>query len=200
MIKNILFDIGGVLVRHDPMDILSGMDISEERKEHLFDLLRTDRFFNDVDLGIYSGMLAALPSFKERHPEAAGDLQAFFDAGFMKSYTPLQKGQELLRHFHEKGYHIYLLSNFSKDGIEILKEKFDFFQYVDGELISYRVKLVKPDLRIYRLLLEKFDLMAEECLFLDDREDNVMAARNAGLQAVIFDEKTIDSKLKTILD
>lgn len=200
MIKNIIFDIGGVLVRHDPKDILDKMDIPKERKEHLLELFRTDRFFNDVDLGLYEGMLKALPSFQERHPEAKDDLQAFFDLGFLDSYTPLIKGQELLKRFQKEGYHIYLLSNFSKDGIDILKKKFDFFSYVDGELISYRVRVIKPDVRIYRLLLEKFDLMAEECLFLDDRKDNVEVSKKLGFHAIVFDENTIDSQLKEYLD
>ena len=63
----------------------------------------------------------------------------------------------------------------------------DFLPHMDGGVFSCYVQLIKPDPEIYRTLMDKYDLKAEECVFIDDREENVVAARELGMQAIRFE-------------
>ena len=198
-IENIIFDIGGVLIQHDPEPFISSMEISPEEKNRLSSILREPDLFLNLDLGIFDTFMDALDDICERHPEDKRNLHDFFTSGFMEKYTLATKGAGILHDLKMKGYGIYLLSNFSKDGIETLKKNFSFFDDVDGMLISSNVHLVKPDRRIYRLMIEKFDFFADECLFLDDRLENVLSAREVGFNSIVYSEKTIDDELKRYL-
>ena len=63
----------------------------------------------------------------------------------------------------------------------------EFYEYTDGGIISYREHLIKPDLQVYRLLLERYGLEASECVFIDDLKENVNAAKNLGINGIVFE-------------
>ena len=84
----------------------------------------------------------------------------------------------------EKGYKIYLLSNYSEELFHAHTKGAKFLDVLDGGVVSYQVHALKPDREIYEILLEKYSLKAEECLFFDDRMDNVEGAKKAGIQAI----------------
>ncbi len=85
---------------------------------------------------------------------------------------------ELGARFEKKGYKVYILSNFSEFGFNRVKDTFDFLPYADGALISYEVKLVKPDRKIYETLCERFDITPENAVFLDDNAKTPKLRRN----------------------
>ncbi|MGN0295450.1 MAG: HAD family hydrolase [Lachnospiraceae bacterium] len=87
----------------------------------------------------------------------------------------------------EAGFQVYYLSNYSRRLREKVPQTIDFLPYMDGGVFSCDVKLMKPDQKIYQLLCEKYDLVPEHCLFIDDRQENVDAAVQFGMQAVRFD-------------
>ncbi len=197
--ENIIFDLGGVLVSHDPGPYLERLFSDPKDRQRVLEILSEKDFWTNLDLGLHETYKDALPEIYGKHKKDENLLRRFFDSDFMDEYTSLKKGTELLSSFKKQGYGIYILSNFSKDGIKKLMDSFSFFDDADGMLISCDVHLVKPDKRIYRLLEEKFDLFADECLFLDDREENVLAARNAGFNSIVYSEDTIDEELKKYL-
>ena len=84
----------------------------------------------------------------------------------------------------EKGYKIYLLSNYSEELLHVHTKGAKFLNVLDGGVVSYQVHVLKPDREIYEILLEKYSLKAEECLFFDDRMDNVEGAKKVGIQAI----------------
>lgn len=195
-IQNIIFDLGGVIIKHDPTKLIDSLRFSKEEKEHLFEILSSPHFWDDLDLGKYENISQALPHILEEYPHEKEILSAFFSSSFMGHYDLYPFGLDLYTKLNEKGYGIYILSNFSKDGIASLKKSFSFFSLADGMLISSSVHLIKPDKRIFRLLIEKYDLMAEECLFLDDREENVLSAKDVGFHSIVYKEETILDELK----
>ena len=100
--------------------------------------------------------------------------------------TPLNSMIELLPKIKESGHSLYYLSNYHKELRDYVVNKFQFFELFDGGLFSCDVHLVKPSLEIFHMFLSKHSLLGEECLFFDDVEENVTAARNAGINSVLF--------------
>jgi epoxide hydrolase-like predicted phosphatase len=195
-ISTIIFDLGGVLVKHNPETCFDKLHYSSQDQEFITSLLRSGHLFDDLDLGLYDTYQEVLDSIYLKYPEKQEILKGFFLSGFMEEYDTYEKGLSLLKEFKQKGYTILFLTNFSKDGMKRLKARFDFFSLADGIVCSCDVHLLKPDSRIYRLLVEKYDLFMDECLFLDDRRENVEAAIKLGFNGIIYDEKTIDSELQ----
>jgi len=94
---------------------------------------------------------------------------------------PLDNNIKFLPLLKKKGYKLYFLSNFPMDIFEEVTSGYYFFKYFDGGVISSHAKFSKPDSRIYKILIEKYSLIPEECLFIDDLEINVKAAKTAGM-------------------
>ena len=92
----------------------------------------------------------------------------------------------LIRSLKEKGYRVYLLSNYPDKLADMHWSRFSFLKELDGYIVSAKVKLAKPDRAIYELLLNKYGLTAGECVFIDDRQDNVDAAIEVGMKGILF--------------
>lgn len=101
-----------------------------------------------------------------------------------KLMFPLDLNVKLLPGLKKQGYKVYYLSNFPIDVFEEIKTGYFFFKYFDGGVISSEVKFSKPDRRIYEIILEKYSLNPEECLFIDDLESNVRAAESTGMKGL----------------
>lgn len=99
-----------------------------------------------------------------------------------------------IRELKSKGYRVYILSNFSEKLHSECGDKLDFLRETDGYILSYQEKLIKPDDRIYQTLIEKYQLVPEESVFIDDKQVNIEAARKNGLHGIVFTsyEKTVD--------
>ena len=91
---------------------------------------------------------------------------------------PLDQNVRLLPGLKKRGFRLYFLSNFPLDIFEEVKTGYYFFKYFDGGIISAEAKSSKPDTRIYEILMEKYSLFPEECLFIDDIEINVKNSRS----------------------
>ena len=101
----------------------------------------------------------------------------------------------------QKGYKIYILSNYSDELFHQHTEGASFLDVLDGGVVSCQVKEIKPNRRIYEILLERYDLDPTECLFFDDRADNVEAARNLGFEAIqVTSQEMLNDTLKKMLE
>ena len=118
---------------------------------------------------------------------------------------PLDQNVRLLPGLKKQGFRLYFLSNFPLDIFDEVKTGYYFFKYFDGGIISAEVKLSKPERRIYEILLEKYSLMAEECLFIDDIEVNVRTAEEIGMKGLFTNgsleiSKEVENALKILQD
>ena len=86
----------------------------------------------------------------------------------------------------KKGVLLYILSNWSAETYPIAEERFDFLSWFDGKIISGEAGIVKPDLEIYRLLIDKYDLNIQHTIFIDDKEENIKAAELLGIRGIHF--------------
>ena len=178
MVKNIVFDLGNVLVEFNVDKMISYFFSSrqEEVKEFYFTSL-----WNEYDQGLHTKeeMIDLGPS---RFPELKSEIINLMNQ-WTKFVLPIEENVKYLKTLKDLGYHVYILSNIPEDDTMYLKG-LGVFDSIDGGIFSYQVKMIKPDKRIYKCLLDTYNLCSHECLFLDDRKENVDAAKALGFVAV----------------
>jgi len=99
--------------------------------------------------------------------------------------SPIQEMIELFHEVKAKGCKAFILSNMPQEMYQELSAAHEFLSQADGHVISYEAKAVKPMPQIYRILLERYALKPEECLFIDDLEDNILAAKRCGISGIV---------------
>lgn len=184
MIKNIIFDIGQVLAEFRWRSYLKELGIEGERFSRVAKATVEGPYWNEMDRGVmtFSEIVEACVKLDLEMEE---QIRLFFSkkTGLVLEY-PYAKPWVLS--LKQAGFFIYLLSNYGEVYFQCVKENFGFYPCVDGGVISYEVKKIKPEEEIYQLLLERYALIAEECVFLDDREENIEAAKKLGFQVIHF--------------
>jgi putative hydrolase of the HAD superfamily len=195
MIKNVIFDIGNVLISFIPSEYLKKKNYpSTIRNIIINDIFHSEEWkkLDNGDITVPEAVDAiALKSALKREEIA---LVFNFRTDIM---FPLDDNVRLLPELKKQGYRLYYLSNFPLDIFEEIKNGYYFFRYFDGGIISSEVKLSKPDVRIYNYILNKYSLKSDECLYIDDIEENVRAAESTGLQGLLtFGSTKISSALE----
>lgn len=187
MIRNIIFDVGNVLVEYSWERMLKALHITGEAYDAVAKATVLSPMWNELDRSLLSDE-EILEGFIQNAPEYEKETRLVWD-NIPESIHCYDYSVEWVREFRKKGYGTYILSNYSKRGYEATKQELPFVADMDGVLFSYEVKLVKPEPEIYQTLLKKFQLKPEECVFLDDNEKNIIAAREAGIHAIHFRNK-----------
>ena len=186
MIKNIIFDLGGVLVDFHPDQTMRDMGLTNEQIHELQEKAFAP-LWSQLDEGILSkeGIFAAMIQKAPDYLKNA--TEEFLTKRILDTVSSLPYSAEWLKSLKAKGYGIYLLTNYPDFMFSYHWEHtFTFTQYVDGKIVSGVEKLIKPDHRIYRCLMDRYGLVPAECVFMDDREENVIAARQTGINAIQF--------------
>lgn len=184
MIRNIVFDMGQVLLRFDRDYFITRLGIEGEDKE----LLKREVFLSlewaRMDRGSLTDDEAAV-SICQRLPERLHDAARKLVQMWDRPILPIPGMYELIEELKGKGYGIYLLSNASLRQHDYWP-RVEASRFFDGTLISADEKVVKPQPEIYRLLLERFQLKAEECFFVDDVPANIEGAFYCGIPGAVF--------------
>ena len=183
MYKSIVFDLGGVMVDFAPRAYLVDRICNAEIEEQVYDLTFGSEEWKQLDAGLVSrfdGNQAML-----RNAKAAGrefEVQGVLD-DWMHILRPRRRMQELVRKLKSRGYCVYYLSNIPEDVLDFLTER-DLKGLFDGGVASCEVHINKPDPRIYKALLDKYQLKAGESVFIDDRLENVQTAFRLGFAGI----------------
>lgn len=187
MIKNIIFDIGNVLTDFRWEDFLRDKGFDEEMIKRLAEACVYSDVWKEYDRGIWTDE-EILDGFAANDPEITQEIhQAFGD--FKDLVTPRDYAIPWVKELKEKGYKVWYLSNFSNKATTECAECLGFIPYTDGGILSFRDKVIKPDAAIYELLLNRFGLVAEESVFIDDTLVNVEAAEALGIHGIHFISK-----------
>lgn len=180
MIKNIIFDLGNVLLSWKPDEYFNKSGYDNETAN----LILNDVFKSPEWLSLDNGDLTtpeAIDLIAEKSTLRKEYISSLFNLRTEIIY-PLTENIKLLPELKKRGFKLYFLSNFPLDFFEDVKRDYEFFRYFDGGIISAEVRHSKPDIKIYKILLEKYNLQAEECFYIDDIEINVRAAGSAGIK------------------
>ena len=178
--KNIVFDLGGVLFARDKHKC------SPEFID-FFRFIRTDPmpdFWVEYDRGTLTldQVIDALCALHGCTPEVA---RAYVREAIDRQ-EPVRATERLVDELKRAGYRLYVLSNMSREFIDFLRRA-DVYALFDGEVVSCEEGTVKPEPRIYRILLDRYGLDPAQTLFIDDRAANIAAAREAGIDGFLFD-------------
>ena len=184
MIKNLIFDFGKVLVDYDYFVVVDRFfeshEVSEDFYHHLMDdmwnerLDREDRTFEQI----ISDMQQAMPQWKD-------EIRQFGD-----HYTEFVLGEipgmyNLLVKLKAEGYKLYGLTNWCSK-VYLTMAQFPIFQLLDGQIISSDEKVITPEPAIYLRLFDKFHIKPEECIFTDDKVENVEGGKRLGMDGIVF--------------
>lgn len=198
MIRNIIFDIGNVLSAFRWEGFLADKGFDKEMIDRIGNAsVRTDAWY-EFDKGVYSDE-EVVELFVKNDPEIAAEIHKAFDyvEGMVELYPYTM---DWINGFKTDGYKVYYLSNFSYKAETQCPESLSFLPIMDGGILSYTVKMTKPDPKIYELLLSTYNLKAEECIFIDDTLRNVEAAEKLGIHGVRFtSQKEADAKVRKLI-
>ncbi len=187
MIRNVVFDIGNVMTDFRWRGFLRDKGFDEAMIARIAKASVENPLWHEFDRGEWS-FEELMQAFVRQDPEIEKELwEAFGDLDNL--VTPRAYAIPWVKSLKGKGYGVYYLSNFSEKAHKECAEALAFLPCTDGGILSYREKLIKPDPAIYRLLLERYGLAANECVFLDDTLRNVEAAQAEGMAGILFRTK-----------
>lgn len=183
MYKNVIFDIGGVMVDFDPKDFLLERFCNATVEEKVYRLTFGSETWQKLDAGLcsrYEGSQAMLAA-------ARAEGCAFEVQEVLENWTSIlrirRRMVELVRRLKNHGYCVYYLSNIPEDILPLLMRR-GLEGVFDGGVASCDVHINKPDPRIYQCLLDKYGLTAGECIFIDDSRANVQTAFQLGMNSI----------------
>lgn len=181
-IKNVIFDLGRVLIDWEPQKI--ALELAEANpafNPQIFKITQTP-FWYLFDLG-YINSAELIEHFSNEFSRE--NLNIFFQKA-MESLVPLNLGMNLLQAVRERGFATYVLSNMSFEFYQWISSQYSILEGFHGAVFSYEIHTMKPDFKIYQYLLDKYSLKPQECLFIDDMDCNIFSARKVGINSLLY--------------
>ena len=185
MINTVVFDIGNVLIDFRWQGLFEDLGFTGEKFERIADATVRCQWWNEFDKGELS-LEEILAEFIKNAPEYESEIRSIFD-----NMENLLRGRgyadEWIQELQDRGIKVYILSNMSKPAHEVHGDGcMSFLKEVDGAILSYQEGMIKPDRCIYELLCERFEIVPETAVFLDDTMRNIEAAKEFGLHGIHF--------------
>jgi HAD superfamily hydrolase (TIGR01509 family) len=183
MIRNIIFDLGNVLISFIPSEYLRKKNYPEAiRKTIMNDIFHSDewKLLDNGDITVKEAIDGISKKSTLKREEIALVFNFRRDIMF-----PLDENVRLLPALKKQGFSLYYLSNFPLDVFEEVKSDYFFFRYFMGGVVSSEVKLSKPDIKIFNYILEHFSLNPVESLYIDDVSENVRSAESTGMKVML---------------
>jgi 2-haloacid dehalogenase len=183
-IDNVVFDIGGVLLDWSPNYLYDELIPDADQREHFLTNIATPAWNLKQDAG--RSWAEAVAELTSLHPDHAEWIEAY-DTGWLRMVSGvIEDTAELLAQLQAAGVPTYALTNFSVEKWEVATAAFPVLTGFDGTVVSGVEQTVKPDEKIYRILLERYDLDPARTFYTDDVQRNVDGARAVGMDAELF--------------
>lgn len=199
MIKNIIFDVGKVLVEYDPVEYMKIRGYTKEEQEIVLGAVFQNPLWLAADRGpigaeeLMEGFVANAPEHEDLIRDAYGHAE---ETIWEMPYT-----MEWVKGLKDRGYRLYVLSNYGEDLFKRTRDKMPFLPYMDGVVFSHECHLLKPEWEIFKYLCDTYSLLPAESVFIDDNAENIEAARKFGIHGIRFTGyEDTDSKLNALLE
>jgi len=186
-IKNIVFDFGGVLVEWNPRYLYKKLFNNEEQMEDFLQNICTPDWNEQQDAG--RSLSEATNLLVHKHPEHESMIRAYYDRWEEMLIDDISENVSVLNQLKGK-YRLFGLSNWSGETFPTAFKRFPFFEEFEGIVISGDENMKKPDPEIYSLLLNRYQIEAENSIFIDDNADNIRVAKEIGFSTVHFNNGT----------
>jgi epoxide hydrolase-like predicted phosphatase len=184
MIKNVVFDLGNVLITFRPDEYMESLNFKKSIGDRVFQSVFKSKYWLELDKGNITEE-EAVELFCKSGEETREEIKRVMSS-WKDMLKPIPETIEILKELKEMGYKIYILSNYHKSAFEKTSMENEFFKLVDGRVISYEINCIKPEREIYDKLLKAYNLEADETLFIDDMKENIQGAEKLGIQTILF--------------
>ena len=189
MLNNIIFDFGAVLVDWNPYHLYDPYFGDHAKAEHFLQTIHAFDWNAQVDAGRPSAEITEETVAK--FPQWEKEIRMFYGRWIEMMGGPIPGMEELVREYKARGYGVWGLTNWSNEFFPLVRDKYPVFGVLDGYVVSGVEKIIKPDARLYRILLDRYGLKAEECVFTDDNPANI---------GILFkNEKQLRAELEAVL-
>lgn len=188
-IKKFLFDLGNVFFDWNPKKIFKPIFNDDEKMNFFLNHISFPLLDTRCDAGITIEF--AVQDAVKKFPEFEKEIKLYYPNHSKMVGGFFQKTVDIFYKIKELNYPCYVLSNWSAETYEGMEEQYPFLKDFDGKIISGRDFLIKPDPAIYQLAISRFDLIPEETLFIDDRLENIEAAKTLNFQTIHLTDPTL---------
>lgn len=199
-IKNIIFDIGNVILEFKYEDVINKFISDENEKKFIFDnIINSPEWlgYGLIDTG-YITQEEAIKMVQDRTNHCNDELIEKFWKNY-NDYAKINKEAiKILEDLKQNDYNIYLLSNINQYTVDFINKTSNLFNIVDGYVLSYQIHQIKPYKSIYKTLIAKYEIIPEECLFIDDNQKNIDTGNEVGFNSIKVKQDDIED-LKNIL-
>lgn len=199
MINTIIFDIGRVLVKFEWREYLSGFHFPPETEKILGQAMFLNPVWQEYDRGalpdeeILSLLFSSAPGYE-------AEIREVFEK-FPLCLSELPHAVPWITSLKARGFRIFYLSNYAETTRRKNPEALRFMKLCDGGLMSYEVKQIKPEPEIYQALFDRFSILPEQSVFIDDTASNLQTAKKLGLHTILFtDYESASAQLDSLLD
>jgi len=183
-IKNIVFDLGGVLIDWNPRHLYRNVFSTEEEMEWFLSEICTYEWNMQQDGGkLFSDATAELSA---KFPDYADKIALYYGRWEDMLGEPLHGSVDIFRGLKSAGTPLYALTNWSHEAFPVTYDRYDFLKEFDGIVVSGYEKLMKPDHAIYKVLIDRYSIIPEESVYIDDNKANAEAAAELGFSAIHF--------------
>jgi FMN phosphatase YigB (HAD superfamily) len=194
--KNIIFDLGNVLLDFKPEEYLKTKIVEVDKVSEVHKELFQSEEWVMLDRGTLTEEEAKSIIIKNSNKN--GHLINLAFENWYELLTPIEESVKVLRELKDAEYKVYFLSNFHLLAFEYVTKRYDFFNLFDGGIVSYKEKLIKPEDGIYKRIIEEYQIKPEESIFIDDSHGNIEGARKLNFETILFkNSKELREKLKT---
>ena len=182
----VVFDLGGVLIDWNPRYVYSKVFDTESATEWFLENICTPDWNLSIDAG--KPFAIAVSELCTIHPEWTEQISAFHLRWEEMLGGEIVESVRILKEIQSKGYPVYGLTNWSAETFPIARNRYEFLETLDGIVVSGEEKLIKPDPAIFRILIDRFNLKAGNCIFIDDNPHNTAAAAELGFCTIGFSD------------
>jgi putative hydrolase of the HAD superfamily len=183
-VRNVIFDFGGVLITWRPNEIIDQFYRDEALRERVKHAVFQHPDWIDIDRGMLDEEEASR-RFAARMERPLEEMTALMQH-VRKSLLPIPESFAIVRELESRGIPLYGLSNISVENFSHLEQNYDLWRSFRGIVISAKVRMVKPEARIFEHICAQYGLAPRETVFIDDHSPNIETARRLGFQTILF--------------
>jgi len=188
LIRNIIFDLGNVLLNFQPKQFLTRFINDENQINDFVAKVIKNELWLNLDRGRIS-LDDARDEYIAKFPEENELIITFFNH-WKEMLTPINPNINILHELKANGYSLYALSNFIEEAFEYVQNRYSFFNLFEGKVISSEIKYIKPEVQIYQHLIKTYNLDPEECVYIEDVAAFLIPAKNLSMRVIHYTPRT----------